>query len=176
MNKTELISTYYSQHRDELLAFVSSRLGCFHASRLSWSDVRAEAEDLVQDVFLRLLATDKMLTEQTLPALVYTVCRHLVCDYCRRHSHHDEYEHYIRSTSTNESSMESVFFAADVVAGMERGLARIPENSREIYRMHILGGMRVSEISAQLGENYKSVENRLGQARRQVRSYLRAVV
>jgi RNA polymerase sigma-70 factor (ECF subfamily) len=59
---------------------------------------------------------------------------------------------------------------------MEHGLARIPENCRDIYRMHILGGMRVSEISAQTGEKYKTVENRLGLARRQLRLYLRAVV
>jgi RNA polymerase sigma-70 factor (ECF subfamily) len=42
--------------------------------------------------------------------------------------------------------------------------------------MHILGGMRVSEISAKTGEKYKTVENRLGLARRHMRQYLRAVV
>ena len=53
----QLITNYYIAHRDELLAFASSRLG---DSRL--------AEDIVQDVFLRLLSTDKMITEVTLPA------------------------------------------------------------------------------------------------------------
>ena len=72
--------------------------------------------------------------------------------------------------------MESVFFAADIVERMERGLVRIPENCRDIYRMHILDGMRVSEISEQTGVKYKTVENRLGLARRQMRQYLRAVV
>jgi RNA polymerase sigma-70 factor (ECF subfamily) len=42
--------------------------------------------------------------------------------------------------------------------------------------MHILGGMRVSEISAETGENYKTVENRLGLARREMRHYLSAAV
>ena len=36
--------------------------------------------------------------------------------------------------------------------------------------------MRVSEISEQTGEKYKTVENRLGMARKQMRNYLRAVV
>ena len=72
--------------------------------------------------------------------------------------------------------MESVFFAADIIERMERGLARMPKKCREIYRMHILGGMRVSEISEQTGQKYKTVENRLGMARKQMRSYLRAVV
>lgn len=165
MNKQSLISNYYSAHRDELLAYASTRL----------SD-RDEAEDIVQNTFLRILTTNKMLTEQALPALVYTVCRNLVNDYFRRRASRFEYEHYIQCAGIGNSSMESVFFAADIVEQMERGLARIPENCRKIYRMHILGGMRVSEISAETGENYKTVENRLGLARREMRHYLSAAV
>ncbi len=165
MNKQSLISNYYSAHRAELLAYASTRLGD-----------RDEAEDIVQNTFLRILTTNKMLTEQALPALVYTVCRNLVNDYFRRRASRFEYEHYIQCAGIGNSSMESVFFAADIVEQMERGLARIPENCRKIYRMHILGGMRVSEISAETGENYKTVENRLGLARREMRHYLSAAV
>ena len=165
MNKHQLISNYYSLHRAELLAYASTRLGD--------SD---EAEDLVQNSFLRILTTDKMLTEQTLPALVFTVCRNLVNDYFRRRAFRHEYEHYIQGSYDKGMSMESVFFAADIVEQMERGLARIPDNCRDIYRMHILGGMRVSEISAETGEKYKTVENRLGLARRHMRQFLIAAV
>jgi RNA polymerase sigma-70 factor (ECF subfamily) len=165
MNKKKLISHYYSLHRDELLAYASTRLGDLD-----------EAEDLVQNTFLRILTTDKMLTEQTLPALVYTICRNLINDYYRRRAFRYEYEHYIQGSNDGKVSMESVFFAADIIERMEQGLVRIPESCRHIYRMHILDGMRVSEISEQTGEKYKTVENRLGLARRQMRTYLRAVV
>ena len=165
MNKNKLISDYYTLHRAELLAYASSRLGD-----------KDEAEDLVQNTFMRLLTTDKMLTEQTLPALVFTICRNLVNDYFRRRAFRYEYEHYIQGSSNGIFSMESVFFAADLVERMEHGLARIPENCRHVYRLHILEGMRVSEISEQTGEKYKTVENRLGVARRQMRTYLRAAV
>ena len=148
-----------------MLAYASTRLGD--------SD---EAEDLVQNSFLRILTTDKMLTEQTLPALVFTVCRNQVNDYFRRRAFRHEYEHYIQGSNNRGMSMESVFYAADIVEAMERGMIHIPENCRNIYRMHILGGMRVSEISEQTGEKYKTVENRLGLARKQMRNYLRAVV
>jgi RNA polymerase sigma-70 factor (ECF subfamily) len=42
--------------------------------------------------------------------------------------------------------------------------------------MHIYDGMKVSEISRQLGEGYKSVEYRLGTARKVVRAYLSKAV
>ena len=165
MNKHTLISHYYSLHRDELLAYASSRLGDYN-----------EAEDLVQNTYLRILTTQKMLTEQSLPALVFTICRNQINDYFRRRAVRYEYEHYLRAKTSSEDSVESVFYAAEVVERMERGMARIPANCRTIYRMHIMGGMQVSEIAAETGEKYKTVENRLGLARRQMRNYLRAVV
>ena len=154
-----LITEYYISHRDELLAFVSSRLG--------GSDF---AEDIVQNVFLKLLTTDKMISEVTLPSLVYTVARNLITDYYRRHTNYEEYEHYIKSQGIR--SQESVFSVREITERLERGLARLPENCREIYRMHIYGGMKVTEISQELGEGYKSVEHRLGFARKAMRQYL----
>lgn len=154
-----LITEYYISHRDELLAFVSSRLG--------GSDF---AEDILQNVFLKLLTTDKMISEVTLPSLVYTIARNLITDYYRRHTNYEEYEHYIKSQGIR--SQESVFSVREITERLERGLARLPENCREIYRMHIYGGMKVSEISQELGEGYKSVEHRLGFARKAMRQYL----
>ncbi len=158
---SNLIETYYRDHRDELLAFVSSRLGG-----------AVEAEDIVQNVFLRLLTTDKMITEITLPALTYTIARNLISDYYRRRNTYEEFEHFIKRSSDDYSSMESVISAKELTELLERGLARIPENFREIYRMHIYGGMKVGEISQTLGEGYKSVEHRLGAARKALRSFL----
>ena len=158
----KLITNYYIAHRDELLAFASSRLG----------DSR-QAEDIVQDVFLRLLSSDKMITEVTLPALVYTITRNLINDYYRRHTTYEQYEHYIKGVCSEQTTMESVFSAHEMMERLERGLVRLPENCREIYRLHIYDGMKVGEISRELGEGYKSVEHRLGTARKLMRQYLR---
>ena len=162
MKNHQLITDYYIAHRDELLAFVSSRLG--------GSDL---AEDIVQNVFLRLLTTDKMISEVTLPCLVYTVARNLISDYYRRHATFEEYEHYIKGVCSTEISTDSIFSVREVMEGLERGLARLPENCREVYRLHVYGGMKVSEISLRLGEGYKSVEHRLGTARKAMRQYMR---
>lgn len=159
---SNLLETYYTDHRDELLAFVSSRLGGSE-----------ESEDIVQNVFLRLLTTDKMITEITLPALVYTITRNLITDYYRRRHTYEAFEHFIKGSSEEDDSMESVFSARELTELLERGLVRVPENCREVYRLHIYGGMKVSEISQALGEGYKSVEHRLGTARKAVRQYLR---
>ena len=110
----QLITNYYITHRDELLAFASSRLG----------DSR-QAEDIVQDVFLRLLSSDKMITEVTLPALVYTITRNLINDYYRRHTTYEQYEHYIKGVCSEVTTMDSVFSAFEM--SNPSGMMIVPE-------------------------------------------------
>ena len=161
MTKQTLITNYYIAHRDELLAYAVSRLGdcCL-------------AEDIVQNVFLRLLTSDKVLSAVTLPALVFAMTRNQVYDYFRHHTAVEQYEHYIKGVCSELTTDESILSAREVMEQLERGLARVPENCREIYRLHIYDGMKVGEISRELGEGYKSVEHRLGAARKAMRQYL----
>lgn len=165
MSSQAVIADYYSCHRGEIVDFVTSRI----------LD-RDEAQDIVQNLFLRLLSSQQIIMEQTLPCLVYKMARNLVVDYYRRRRVYEEYEHYIRRSDSADDVIESVFSARQVMERMERSLARLPEKCREVYRLHIYGGMKVSEISQRLGEGYKSVENRLGLARKTVRRDLRACV
>lgn len=169
MNNNQLLSNYYSQHRDELVSFIAVRI----------VDTN-EAEDIVQDIFLRLLRGQHLITPQTLPSLLHTMARHAVCDYYRRRHVHEEYEHYIQtsdfSCQTSDDSVESVFSAHQLMERMERSLARLPKACCEIYRLHIYDGMKVSDIAQELSLPYKQVENRLGQARKAVRQQLRKCV
>ena len=165
MNSLTLTTNYYHEHRDEIVNFVAMRI-----------QDKAEAQDIVQDLFLRLLDGHRVTTEQTLPCLVYTMARHMVADYYRRRRAVEHYEHYIRRNNGADESMESVFSAREIMERLERGLARVPENCREVYRLHIYDGMKVGEISRQTGEGYKSVEYRLGTARKVVRAYLSKAV
>ena len=54
-----VIADFYTSHYEEIVAFISSRI-------LN----NEEAEDIVQNVFMRLLNTDRMITAITLPNLV----------------------------------------------------------------------------------------------------------
>ena len=165
----QLLSNYYSMHRDELVSFIAVR-----------TVDAIEAEDIVQDIFLRLLRGQHLITPQTLPSLLHIMARHAVCDYYRRRHVHEEYEHYIQtsdfSCQTSDDSVESVFSAQQLMERMERSLARLPKACCEIYRLHIYDGMKVSDIAQELSLPYKQVENRLGQARKAVRQQLRKCV
>jgi RNA polymerase sigma-70 factor (ECF subfamily) len=169
MNNQQLLSNYYKQHRDEIVSFIAVRT----------TNV-GQAQDMVQDIFLRLLDGRRLITEQTLPSLVYTMARHAIADYYRRRRVYEEYEHYIQQSAIggqrSENSVESVISARQLMERMERSLARLPHACCDIYRLHVYDGMKVSEIAQQLSLPYKQVENRLGQARKVVRQQLRNCV
>lgn len=169
MNNNQLLSNYYSLHRDELVSFIAVRI------------VDAtEAEDIVQDIFLHLLRGQHLITPQTLPSLLHTMARHAVSDYYRRRHVIETFERFIQTSDirhlTSDDSIESVFSAQQLIERMERSLARLPKACCEIYRLHIYDGMKVSDIAQELSLPYKQVENRLGQARKAVRQQLRKCV
>ena len=169
MNNNQLLSYYYSEHRDELISFIAVRI-----------NDATEAEDIVQDIFLRLLRGHHLLTPQTLPCLIHTMARHAVSDYYRRRQVCDAYEHYIQKSDVrsmmSDERTESVISAQQLMERMERSLARLPQACCEIYRLHIYDGMKVGDIAQELSLPYKQVENRLGQARKAVRQQLRCCV
>ena len=167
MNKQSLLSNYYTQHREEIIGFIAIRT----------TDAEL-AQDMVQDLFLRLLDSRCLITPQTLPNLIYTMARHAVADYYRKRRVYEEYEHYIQASDfkPQTSDIESIYSAQQIVERMERSLARLPKACCEIYRLHIYDGMKVSAIAKELSLPYKQVENRLGQARKAVRQQLRCCV
>ena len=164
MSDRDIIESYYRQHHGELLTFVGNRLG---------GDV-PQAEDLVHDIFLRLLddAGRRPICESTVDSLVYTMARHLIADYYRRHRCQQEYARLMRGFLPSEFTIEPKVFAQDIMHRMEQGLRRLPQPCAQVYRLHILDGMKTAEIARELQLDYKVVEYRLGQARREVRQRL----
>lgn len=157
-----IISEYYAGHRDELVGYVERQL-----------QSAAVAEDIVQDAFLRLLRSDKMITPVTLPGLVYTIAQRLIYDYWRRRRSADEFEHYLTShPQTQANDVATIYSSSEMMQLLERGIVRLSGQQRQLYSMNVFEGMKVKEISKALQMNYKSVEYQLGEARKEMRTYV----
>ena len=73
-------------------------------------------------------------------------------------------------------SVEMVYSVVEITELMERGIARLSEMQRKVYRLNVCDGMKVGEICRELRLNYKCVENRLGAARKEVRCYMKRML
>lgn len=166
-SKHSIIAEYYIECYDELKAFVASRL---------LGDEKAEqAEDIVQNVFVRLLKMDCMITRITLPCLVYTIARNLILDYWRHRHCLEKYEYVVRNTDWQNRYVDDVatiYSAHEIQAKLENGIAQLSEKQNSVYRLN-LEGMTVKDIALHLNIKYKRAEHYLGNARKSVRRYVK---
>lgn len=156
-----VISEYYAEHVNELRIFVESRI-----------KDHDEAEDVVQNIFLKLLTAGNVLTPNTLASLVYTMARNMIFDYYRHRKSVEEYISFAGKDSRYSNSAQSVYSATEIHELLERGIATLKESQRHIYRMNVYDGLAVSDISKTLNMNYKTVESKLGLARKEMRHYI----
>lgn len=162
-DKCRIIADYYKAHYSEVRGFVSKFTHC-----------SSMAEDITQDVFLRLLCSKKMITPATLPCLTYTIARNLIVDYWRHRGKVEEYEHRLLCSSDRKNSLDTayVYGRDELMDIFERGIARLDEDKQDIYRTNMFDNVQVSGISKMLNIGYKDAERRLGAARKEVRAYM----
>lgn len=69
----QVIANFYTVHHAELVNFATSRLGN-----------REEAEDLVQDAFIKMMTFEGIINEATIKSFAYTITANKVKDVLRR--------------------------------------------------------------------------------------------
>ncbi len=165
-DKHQLLSEYYLAHCNEIRNFVAGRIGS-----------QELAKDIVQDIFTKLLSSTVLLNPITLPALVHTMAHHFICDYWRHRKITDEFAREALyadlSGKDNSLSPENVCCYHETAQILEYSIMQLKEPMRIPYRMNIMEGKKVSEISKILAIDYKQAENRLTLARKQIREMIR---
>ena len=74
MTSVQLIADSYTSYHRSVYLYICYRI-----------NNKEEAEDIAQDVFLRLMDYKQMLRPDTVKFFIYTISRNLVNDYLRRH-------------------------------------------------------------------------------------------
>jgi len=156
-----IISEYYAEHVCELRTFVRARI-----------KAADEADDIVQNIFLKLLTADSVLTPNTLASLVYTIARNMIYDYYRHKRSVEEFISFAGQDNRHDMTGQSVYSATEIHELLERGISTLKESQRRIYKLNIYDGLAVSDISKTLNMKYKTVESRLGMARKEIRRYM----
>jgi RNA polymerase sigma-70 factor (ECF subfamily) len=120
----------------------------------------ADAEDIVQDAFVRYWRNQRKLRGEPLPLLVTSVRRAAV-DLARRDGRRAVRE--MRADGQPEESgrmFETPLEGDDRRAGVEAALRRLPEEQREVLALKIWGGLTFEEIGSQLGQSPNTAASR----------------
>jgi len=147
---------------------------CFRGPLMSYFYKRvrdySEAEDLTQEVFLRLVTQAKNFTPANAEAYVFTVAANLLRDQARRaathHLHaHDTLDQSHRSKISaglvEEIGPERVLLGRESLQIVLGALAELDDRTRNIFILFQLERMRQREIAEIYGMTVGSVEKRV---------------
>ena len=133
------------------------------------------AEELVQDVFLKLWSKREQLAEiETLRTYLFRAARNTALNYLRR----VKLERRWAEEQGTESEPPATFAADDetveqeVAAAVKQAIDRLPPRCREIFLMSRDGGLTYAEIARSLDISVKTVETQMGRALKSLRASL----
>lgn len=165
-NVMHMISNSYNDLHPRLLNFIAARIGN-----------RLDAEDILQDTFLRLLDHAQMLRPETITSYIYTIARNLVIDYLRRHYKKQEMSaNLIEFTRDYCVYSESALVANDLQAYEMKKLQTFSPLRKKVYELSRFDNKSVDEITLELEINKKQVENFLFVGRKAMREYFKECI
>ena len=161
-----IIVDSYIEYYSRMVDFISYRI-----------NNHCEAEDLAQDVFVRLLEYKQILCKETVKYFIYTISRNIVTDYLRRYYKAREISSYFYDETpscTNES--EENIYANDIYLLEKKKLATFPNQRKQIYYLTRFKGLSAVEIATRLNVGKRTVECHLFIARKEMRTYLQQCI
>jgi RNA polymerase sigma-70 factor (ECF subfamily) len=124
----------------------------------------SDVEDLVQDVFARIVARNSDRPVENLGAYIFQTAASVLADRGRRRASrhaaaHEEFdaEHH----SNDELDPERVLTGKENLRAVTAALLSLSERTRTIFVLHRLEGYKHREIAAQLGISVSAVEKQM---------------
>lgn len=158
---SNLIEYSYKEYRKPLYIYLCKAVG-------------NEAEDMVQDVFLKLIEYNDMLRHDTVKYLIFTIAKNLIVDYHRRRSIIKEFNSYY-SYIYEECGVEDTSTKAVVneILRIERNkVSNLPHKRRKVYELVRYEEKDMLEISFEMNLSIRTIENHLFLGRKYVRECL----
>jgi RNA polymerase sigma-70 factor (ECF subfamily) len=155
MAHSSLIDVFH-ECRGELFAFMAARLRCPFA-----------AQDLVQDLFLKLFAHERSDEVANARVYVFRMAANLVIDQQRRNARLRgalaKAETYLNAED-DRSSPERQAMAHEELCDLVAAVGRLPPTTRRIFKRNRFEGRSQREIAAELGISQTAVEKHIRKA------------
>ena len=162
INQRQMIADFYTRHHAELVNFAISRLGN-----------REEGEDLVQDVFIKMMSFEGIINEATIKSFAFTIAANKVKDHLRRRIFRHKMEENAKyEMELQYSHVERVVEYHDTLRMVNDSMARLSPACAKVYRMSLFEDMTTGDIAQEMNVSKRTVESKLFTSRKQVRAML----
>ena len=131
------------------------------------------AEDMTQDVFLKIWEKREMLTDvQRFDAYLFRVARNHILNELRNKVKEQDFSEYLlnffRETADNPEQHIIFTELEDVVS---RAVEHLPPQQREIYRLSREGGLKQEEIAEKLQISVNTIKQHMNRALKFIRHF-----
>jgi len=144
-----------------------------YASKIAYNQI--EAEDIVQDVLLKLWSIRDTLDQyNSVEALALKMTKNKTLDELKRHRNESIEVIEVQSFHADFASPDPVTLLEqqDMVMHVKRLIGMLPSVQQTIIRMKDVEGYELSEIAAITGASAESIRNNLSRARKRIREQL----
>lgn len=128
---------------------------------------QADVDDLVQDVFLRLMRRDGARGIEKLEQYLFRTAANVLKDRARRATarHAGEHDPFDEDRHAGEAiSPERILLGRESIAHLTAALKEMPERRRTVFVLHRFEGRSYSEIAKMLGVSVSTVEKHIVRA------------
>ena len=139
-------------------------------------DVMA-AEDMLQDLFIKVMSLD-VISEETAKNLLFVMAKRMIIDDARHKAFVREAEKQLMASmeSMDNHSVARRVEAADILAFERQHLERMPAKRAAIYKMYKHEDMTTDEIVEKLQLSKRTVETHIYLSTKDMKAYLRKII
>lgn len=155
-----VFASLFDSHAEVLHSF------CYYRCRN-----QKQAEDLVQEAFLRLWKNCAKVTVAKAPSFLFKVAQNL---FLHQVEHSKVVQKFLRWKPRNVELEHPQFTleTTELQQLVEEAIAKLSDKQREVFLLHRLDGLSYKEIAERLEISVKSVEKRMHRALLSLRNFL----
>ncbi len=156
-------TTFFDRHATKMSIYVSRFLG---------SDLWAE--EIVQDVFLKLWNIRETVGDMEYPAgFVYRMAANRAKDYLKHRDQELKFQYYLSLYlhSASHNTQDELDFRQSRQL-LQEAIERLPSQRALIFKLRHGQGLSYDEIALQLGLSKNTIRNQLNLAQQNIRTYL----
>lgn len=132
------------------------------------------AQNLVQDLFLKLWERRGMVTIDQLENYLFSSMRNATIDFLKRRMTAGQYVEYQKIFCASHSrATEEAVAANDLEEALEKGLRALSGKSEKVFRLYRMDHWPIEKIAGHLQLSEKTVHYHLTRSIKHIRSYLR---
>lgn len=123
----------------------------------------SQADDVVQETFLKIWSMRDKVRQQTLKPLLYTIAGNIIKNNFKHNQIVYQFERQSVSENTSEAA-DSAMLTDEFNQKLQKALAEIPEGPRIVFLMNRIEGLTYNEIAQRLNLSVKAIEKRMSEA------------